>query len=39
MAYIKTQVADVNLGGAVADGFSSWLAEQEDRGSIPGLAT
>ena len=26
-------------GAAVAEWFSSWLAEQEDRGSIPGLAT
>ena len=27
------------LGAAVAEWLSSWLAEQEDRGSIPGLAT
>ena len=27
------------MGAAVAEWFSSWLAEQEDRGSIPGLAT
>ena len=26
-------------GAAVAEWFNSWLAEQEDRGSIPGLAT
>ena len=25
-------------GAAVAEWLSSWLAEQEDRGSIPGLA-
>ena len=29
----------VNAGAAVAEWLSSWLAEQEDRGSIPGLAT
>ena len=29
-----------NIAGAVvAEWLSSWLAEQEDRGSIPGLAT
>ena len=27
------------MGAAVAEWLSSWLAEQEDRGSIPGLAT
>ena len=27
------------VGAAVAEWLSSWLAEQEDRGSIPGLAT
>ena len=27
------------IGAAVAEWLSSWLAEQEDRGSIPGLAT
>ena len=27
------------LGEAVAELLSSWLAEQEVRGSIPGLAT
>ena len=26
-------------GSAAAEWLSSWLAEQEDRGSIPGLAT
>ena len=26
-------------GAAVAEWLSSWFAEQEDRGSIPGLAT
>ena len=29
----------VLLGAAVAEWLSSWLAEQEDRGSIPRLAT
>ena len=27
------------IGAAVAEWLSSWLAEQEDRGSIPSLAT
>ena len=27
------------VGAAVAEWLNSWLAEQEDRGSIPGLAT
>ena len=27
------------IGAAVAEWLSSWLAEQEDRGSIPRLAT
>ena len=27
------------VGAAVAEWLSSWLAEQEDQGSIPGLAT
>ena len=27
------------IGAVVAEWLSSWLAEQEDRGSIPGLAT
>ena len=26
-------------GAVVAEWLNSWLAEQEDRGSIPGLAT
>ena len=29
----------MSVGAAVAEWLSSWLAEQEDRGSIPGLAT
>ena len=29
----------LELGAVVAKWLSSWLAEQEDRGSIPGLAT
>ena len=28
-----------SIGAVVAEWLSSWLAEQEDRGSIPGLAT
>ena len=28
-----------SMGAVVAEWLSSWLAEQEDRGSIPGLAT
>ena len=31
--------SNVWRGAAVAEWLSSWLAEQEDRGSIPGLAT
>ena len=27
------------IGAAVAEWLSFWFAEQEDRGSIPGLAT
>ena len=27
------------VGAAVVEWLSSWIAEQEDRGSIPGLAT
>ena len=27
------------MGAAVAEWLSSWLAKQEDRGSIPGLAS
>ena len=30
---------DTYMGAAVAEWLSSWLAEQEDRGSIAGLAT
>ena len=29
----------ISVGAAVAEWLSSWLAEQENRGSIPGLAT
>ena len=29
----------VGVGAAVVEWLNSWLAEQEDRGSIPGLAT
>ena len=29
----------MSIGAAVVEWLSSWLAEQEDRGSIPGLAT
>ena len=29
----------ISFGAVVAEWLSSWLAEQEDRGSIPGLAT
>ena len=29
----------LTVGAAVAEWLSSWLAEQEDRGSIPGIAT
>ena len=32
-------VCIVLIGAAVAEWLSSWLAEQEDQGSIPGLAT
>ena len=35
----KTKSIDTLHGAAVAEWLSSWLAEQEDRGSIPGLAT
>ena len=37
--YIKRMMLDSCVGAAVAEWLSSWLAEQEDRGSIPGLAT
>ena len=33
------RLTSVNKGAAVAEWLSSWLAEQEDRGSIPGLST
>ena len=36
---IKFSVEIRTMGAAVAEWLSSWLAEQEDRGSIPGLAT
>ena len=29
----------IMMGAVVAEWLSSWLAEQEDRGSIPGLPT
>ena len=32
-------VSESTLGAVVAKWLSSWIAEQEDRGSIPGLAT
>ena len=32
-------IADSCRGALVAEWLSSWLAEQEDRGSIPGLAS
>ena len=31
-------IIDISVA-AVAEWLSSWLAEQEDRGTIPGLAT
>ena len=37
--YILPKIVIFQLGAAVAEWLSSWLAEQEDRGSIPGLAT
>ena len=37
--YVLSLSPPVELGVAVAEWISSWLAEQEDRGSIPGLAT
>ena len=33
------QAVYMGAGAAVAEWLNSWLAEQEDRGSIPGLAT
>ena len=35
----KGEFSSSPAGAAVAEWLSSWLAEQEDRGSIPGLAT
>ena len=35
----KTALLLILRGAAVAEWLSSWLAEQEGRGSIPGLAT
>ena len=35
----NTWASLVLAGAAVAEWLSSWLTEQEDRGSIPGLAT
>ena len=35
----KMQVLNVIWGAALAEWFSSWLAKQEVRGSIPRLAT
>ena len=35
----RCQVHFRTQGAAVAEWLSSWLGEQEDRGSIPGLAT
>ena len=38
--YIYLVYSDLESGGAaVVEWLSSWLAEQEDRGSIPSLAT
>ena len=36
---VIVDVSQLFYGAAVAEWLSSWLAEQEDRGSIPGLAT
>ena len=35
----QTSSYDNQMGAAVAEWLSSWLAEQEDWGSIPGLTT
>ena len=35
----RRMITTSTLGAAVAEWLSSWLAEQEDRGSIPSLAT
>ena len=37
--WIWNQILKRSSGAAVAEWLSSWLAEQKDRGSIPGLAT
>ena len=37
--FIYCQIQSNIEGAVVAEWLSSWLAEQEDRGSIPGLAT
>ena len=41
--FIRTRILCESIfnisGEAVAERLSSWLAEQEDRGSIPGLPT
>ena len=39
MTLTKDHIFKVKLGAVVAEWLSSWLAEQEDQGSIPGLAT
>ena len=36
---MKQYSPNIFPGAAVAEWLSSWLAEQEDRGSIPGFAT
>ena len=36
---MNMRILDAFWGAAVAKWLSSWLAKQEDRGSIPGLAT
>ena len=37
--HYPTHCITEEIGTAVAEWLSSWLAEQEDQGSIPGLAT
>ena len=39
MEFFTPKTSPFLKGAAVAEWLSSWLAEQEDRGSIPGLAT
>ena len=39
ISYTWLKCTTTDWGAAVAEWLSSWLAEQEDRGSIPGLAT